>query len=108
MELIRFDSAKAAPLPGGANATYVPIHSGDRMTAMILQLDKKGDTGKREVGTDIVLTVISGEGRLRSGGEIADLQPGDVCVLPGGILHHIWTTDSRLQAVMITLGSSGV
>ena len=107
MELIRFDPAKAAPLPGGANTTYVPVRSGERMTAMILQLDKKGDTGKREVGTDVVLTVISGEGRLRSGGEIADLHPGDVCVLPGGLLHHIWTADSRLQAVMITLGASG-
>jgi mannose-6-phosphate isomerase-like protein (cupin superfamily) len=108
MELIRFDPAQAAPLPGGANATYVPVRSGERMTAMILQLDRKGDTGKREVGTDVVLTVVSGEGRLRSGGEIADLKPGDVCVLPGGILHHIWTADSRLQVVMIALGPGGV
>lgn len=108
MELVRFDPGKAAPLPGGANATYVPVRSGERMTAMLLQLDRKGDTGKREVGTDVVLVVISGEARLRSGGEIVDLKPGDVCVLPGGLLHHIWTADSRLEAVMVALGGGGV
>lgn len=101
MELIRFDPAHTSPLEGGTNAAYIPVKKDNRMIGMVLQLEKKGDTGKRSVSSDVMLVVLSGEGRLRSGGEIADLRPGDVCVLPGGILHQMWTADSRLQAVMI-------
>jgi mannose-6-phosphate isomerase-like protein (cupin superfamily) len=105
MQLIRYDPGAAAPLEGGANVMYVPIRSGDRMTAMLLQLDRKGDTGKREVAADVMMVVISGEGKVRSGSEIADVQTGDVLVLPGGLMHHIWTADSRLQAVLATMPS---
>jgi quercetin dioxygenase-like cupin family protein len=105
MELVRYDAANTAPLDGGSNAVYLPIQKGERLIGMMVQLERKGDTGKREVGNDVILVVLSGEGRLRSGGEIADLRPGDVCVLPGGLLHQIWTADSRLQAVMVTVGA---
>ncbi len=107
MDFIRYDPAQAVPLEGGYNAFYVPVRRGDRLTAMVLMLGRKGDTGKREVGADVMLVVIAGEGRLRSGGEIADLRPGDVAVLPGGLMHHIWTQDSQLQAVLLTLPSTG-
>ncbi len=106
MEFIRFDPSQAQPLEGGVNAMFVPVRRGDRLAAMILTLGKKGDTGKREVGADIMLVTIAGEGRLRSGGEIADLRPGDVALLPGGLLHHIWTQDSQLQVVLLTLPSA--
>ncbi len=105
MEFVRFDPVQASPLPGGANAVFMPVKKDDRLLGMIIQLDKKGDTGKREVGNDVVLTVISGEARMRSGGEIADLRAGDVCVLPGGILHQIWTADSRVLVVMMEPGT---
>jgi len=104
MEFVRFDAAKATALPGGANAVFMPAQRGDTMVAMIVQLDKKGDTGKREVPSDVLITVISGEGRIRSGGEIADLKTGDVAILPGGMLHEIWTADSRIQLVMLEIG----
>ncbi len=105
MEFVRFDPAKASPLPGGANAVFTPVQKDDRMVGMIVQLDKRGDTGKREVRNDVLLTVVSGEARMRSGGEIADLKAGDVAVLPGGILHQIWTADSRIQLVMMEIGA---
>ena len=105
MELVRFDPAAATPLEGGANAIYQPVKKGDRLIGMVIQLDRKGDTGKREVGSDVMLLVQSGEGRIRSGSEIADLRPGDVCVLPGGIRHQIWTADSKIQIVMVTVGA---
>lgn len=105
MELIRFDPASAVPLEGGANAVYHPVQKGNRLIGMVVQLERKGDTGKREVGNDVMLIVLSGEGRIRSGGEIADLRPGDVCVLPGGIRHQLWTADSRMQVVMVTIGA---
>lgn len=105
MELVRFDTANAVPLEGGANAVYLPVQQGNRLIGMVVQLDRKGDTGKREVSNDVMLVVLSGEGRIRSGGEIADLRPGDVCVLPGGIRHQLWTADSRMQVVMITVGA---
>ncbi|GAB4479865.1 MAG: hypothetical protein Kow00124_25980 [Anaerolineae bacterium] len=104
MQLIRFDSASAQPLEGGVNVRFVPIKTGERMTGMLLHLDRKGDTGKREVPGDVMLVVIAGAGRLRSGGHIADLQPGDVCILPGGIMHHIWTSDTELRAVLMAVG----
>ena len=104
MEFVRYDAGKAAKLEGGTNAMYVPVSKGDKLLGMIVHLDRKGDTGKREVGNDVLLTVIAGEARIRSGGEIADLRPGDVCVLPGGMLHQIWTADSTLEAVMLTTG----
>ena len=105
MELVRFDPANAVPLEGGANAIYVPVQMNNRLVGMVIQLERKGDTGKREVANDVMLVVLSGEGRLRSGGEIADLRTGDVCILPGGIKHQIWTADSRIQAVMMPLGA---
>ncbi len=105
MELVRFDPANGVPLEGGANAIYVPVQKNNRLVGMVIQLDRKGDTGKREVPSDVMLVVLSGEARLRSGSEIADLRPGDVCILPGGIKHQIWTADSRLQAVMVPVGS---
>lgn len=103
MELIRFDPGAALPLENGTNATYVPVMSGDRLVAMLLRLDRRGDTGKREVGSDVMMVVISGEGKVRSGGTIADVQAGDVLILPGGLLHHIWTADSRLEAVLLSM-----
>jgi len=106
MEFVRFDAAKATALPGGANAVFMPVQKGDKMVGMIVQLEKKGDTGKREVPLDVLLTVTSGEARIRSGGEIADLKTGDVAVLPGGILHEIWTADSRIQLVMMEIGAT--
>lgn len=106
MDFIRYDPAQALPLEGGVSAYYVPVPRGDRLTAMLLMLDRKGDTGRREVAADMMLVMIAGEGRLRSGGEVADLRPGDVAILPGGLLHHIWTQDSPLQAVLLTLPSS--
>ena len=105
MELVRFDAAAAVPLEGGANAIYHPVQQGNRLIGMVIQLDRKGDTGKREVGNDVMLVVLSGEGRIRSGSEIADLRPGDVCVLPGGIRHQLWTADSKMQVVMVTVGA---
>ena len=78
------------------------------MVGMLLNLDRKGDTGKREVGNDIMLVVVSGEGRMRSGGEIADLKEGDICLLPGTIMHHIWTADSKMQCILMGLGSGEV
>jgi quercetin dioxygenase-like cupin family protein len=107
MDFIRYDPAKAVPLEGGAGAFAVPVRRGDRLTAMLLVLDKKGDTGKREVPADVMLVVIAGEGRVRSGGEIAELRPGDVAILPGGMQHHIWTQDTQLEAVLITLPAAG-
>lgn len=107
MDFIRYDPSKAVPLEGGAGAFYVPVRRGDKLTAMLLMLDKKGDTGKREVAADVMLVVISGEGRVRSGGEIADLRPGDVAILTGGMMHHIWTQDTQLQAVLMTLPAAG-
>lgn len=104
MEFVRFDANKAAALPGGVNAVYMPVQKGQKMVGMIIQLEKKGDTGKREVPLDVLLAVVSGEGRIRSGGEIADLKSGDVAVLPGGILHEIWTADSRIQIIMMEMG----
>jgi mannose-6-phosphate isomerase-like protein (cupin superfamily) len=104
MEFVRFDASKATALPGGANAMYVPVQQGDKLVAMVINLDRKGDTGKREVGNDVLLTVIAGEARLRCGGEIVDLKVGDVAVLPGGTMHQIWTIDTTLQAVMLTMG----
>jgi quercetin dioxygenase-like cupin family protein len=104
MEFVRFEASHAQALPGGVNATFVPVNKGERLVGMIVNLERKGDTGKRDVGNDVILTVIAGEARMRSGGEIADLKPGDVCVLPGGILHQIWTADSRVQIVMTEMG----
>jgi len=103
MEFVRYDPQQARPLPGGVRATYMPVRSGDRLTAMLLHLTRDGDTGKREVPGDVLLVVISGEGRVRSGGQIAEVRPGDVCLLTGGIVHEIWTVDSELRAVLTTV-----
>jgi quercetin dioxygenase-like cupin family protein len=107
MEFTRYDPSKARPLDGGVNAFFVPVPRGDKLAAMLLMLDKKADTGKREIPNDTMLVVIAGEGRLRSGGEVADLKPGDVAILPGGLQNHIWTVDSPLQAILVTMPGSG-
>ena len=108
MQLVRFDPDKAIAIEGGDKAHYVPIQSGERLTAMLLKLGRKGDTGKRELQADVMLVVISGEGKVRSGGEIADMKAGDVAVLTGGLMHHIWTADSEMEAIMSVLGTSSV
>ena len=104
MQLVRFKAEDAQPLAGGDRVTYVPVQTGGRLTAMLLHLERDGDTGKRELDTDALLIVIAGQGRVRSGGQIADIEPGDVCVLTGGMLHHIWTNDSELRAVLMAVG----
>lgn len=101
MEFMRFDPDQAAPLEGGSNVTFMPLRRDDHIVAMLLSFGRKGDTGKREVAADVLVVVISGEGRLRSGGQIADLKAGDVALLPGGILHHLWTSDSQMTLVMM-------
>lgn len=103
MDLIRYSDSQAQPLPDAANARFMPVMSGDKMVGMHLHLDVRGDTGKREVPGDMLMVVISGEAKVRSGGSIADVKPGDVLRLPGTIQYHIWTADTRLEAVLITL-----
>jgi quercetin dioxygenase-like cupin family protein len=107
MDFYRYEPSKALPLEGGVNAFFVPVQQGGKLAAMILLLDRKGDTGKREMSTDSMLVVIAGEGRLRSGGEVADLKPGDVAILPGGMQNHIWTIDTQLQAILMTMPARG-
>lgn len=103
MELFRYDPEKAQPLPDSVGTYFVPVKTGDRMTAMLLVLDKKGDTGKRELPNDVLISVIAGEGHLRAGNHYADVQPGDVYIIPAGSRHQIWTAKSQLQVVMLTL-----
>jgi len=106
MDFFRYDPSTALPLEGGVNAFFVPVKRGDKLAAMLLLLDRKGDAGKREVSNDMMLIVIAGEGRVRSGGEVADLKPGDVAILLGGLQNHIWTIDTQLQAVLMTMPSA--
>jgi quercetin dioxygenase-like cupin family protein len=108
MDLIQYDPASGTPLTGGTNVRVVPVQREGRTAAAILTFDRKGDTGKREIPIDSLLIVISGEGRVRSGGQIADIKAGDVVVLPGGILHHIWTSDSTLSVALVSLGGGAI
>lgn len=103
MEFIRYDEEQAQPLVDGENATFVPLRYGVHTTAMIVNLGRRGDTGKRESPQDILLTVVSGEGKVRSGGSIAEIRAGDILLLPAGILHHIWTHDSTLRIVLLSI-----
>ncbi len=103
MEFIRFDESQAQPLQDGENATFVALRYSEHTNAMIVDLGRKGDTGKRESPQDILMTVVSGEGKVRSGGGIAEIKSGDMLLLPGGILHHIWTHDSTLRIVLLSL-----
>lgn len=103
MEFIRFDQSQAQPLADGQNASFVPLRYGEHTTAMVVDLGPKGDTGKRESPLDILMTVVSGEGKVRSGGSIAEIKSGDILLLPGGILHHIWTHDSNLRIVLLSI-----
>mgnify|MGYP005859271235 CR=1 FL=1 len=103
MELIQHDPASGTPLAEGKNVTVVPVQREGRTAAALFYFDRNGDTGKRELGVDSLLIVISGEGRVRSGGQIADVKTGDMVILPGGILHHIWTVDSAMSVALITL-----
>jgi len=103
MEFYRFDAAAAQPLEGGTNAVYVPVRVAGNLRAMLVMLDRRGDTGKREAPADMLINVVSGEGRCRSGGLIADLRAGDVAVIPAGALNQIWTTDTSMQLVLLSL-----
>jgi mannose-6-phosphate isomerase-like protein (cupin superfamily) len=103
MDFVRYDPATAQPLPGGTNATYAPVRKNDKLAAMVVNLDRRGDTGKREMPVDTILIAVSGEGRCRSGGAIADLKAGDIAILTGGMIHQIWTADSTLRVVLMDL-----
>lgn len=104
MEHYQFESEQAQPLPGGSGVAYIPINHGDRLAAMQLAFDKRGETGMREVGVDLLLVVVSGEGNVRSGVQAADLHPGDSVILPEGVPHNIWTSSGPMRAVLILIG----
>ena len=104
MEFVRYDPSQSEPLAGGSNAYFVPLRYGEHTTAMIVDLGRRGDTGKREAPNDLLMTVVEGEGKVRSGGTIAELRSGDIILLPGGILHHIWTHDSTMRVVLLSVG----
>nr|MBN1229668.1 hypothetical protein [Anaerolineae bacterium] len=105
MQFYRFNPEEALPLENGTRATYIPIRHDGRMVAMQIQLDRRGDTGKREFNLDLMLSVVEGEGFVRSGGSVAEIRAGDVCILPDGLLHNIWTTDSMMRVVITLMGS---
>ena len=106
MEFIRYNPALAEPLPGSKGVNYIAVRAGGRMAAMLLRFDARGDTGKRAVGTDIILSVVSGSGTVRSGSTVADVKVGDVLILPGGGLqHHIWTNADRFEVILLTVPS---
>src|SRR5574341_863408 len=81
---------------------FIPVMEDDRLVAMMLRLDPKGDTGKRQVAMNVMLVVTVGEGNVRSGGTIAEVHAGDVVVLPGGLMHHIWTGPTGMDCILVT------
>ncbi|NDJ54319.1 MAG: cupin domain-containing protein [Chloroflexi bacterium] len=106
MELTRFEQDELQPLEGGANAFYIPVRSGNRTAAMMIFLDKRGDTGKREIPQETMLTVIEGEATVRAGGDVADVKPGDVLIIPAQRQHQIWTVNSQLKAILQSIYKS--
>jgi quercetin dioxygenase-like cupin family protein len=103
MDFFRYDPTLAQPLPESVNTFFIPVRRNDKLAAMVLMLDRKADTGKREVSTDLMLVVVAGTGTLRSGSDVAELQPGDVAILPGRIMYHLWTQDTQLQVLLLNL-----
>ena len=103
MKFFRIDEDALEPLPDGVRASYLSAEFEDRLQVMVVDLDRKGDTGKRRLDNDVLLIVIHGAGQVRSGVSVAEVRAGDVILIEAGEEHTIWTSDDSMRIVLQSL-----
>lgn len=103
MNLARFDPDRAQPLEGGKKATASPALEGAGVAMRVIELGKRGETGRRESPHPVILVVVSGEGQVRVSGEIADIKPGDTIAVPSNVMYWAWTTGDSMTLALIEL-----
>lgn len=101
MDLARFDPSQAQPFEGGDRALSSPAVEGTGTTLRILQLDQRGETGRREAPYPVALVIVNGEGQLRVGGQIAEVKAGDAVAVPPNMTYWAWTTSSPMTLALI-------
>ena len=62
-----------------------------------LNLDPNGSTPHHSHDWEHEVYVLSGSGKLVSESESYDLEPGMVCFVPGGDVHHFETSDDSMS-----------
>ena len=103
MKFFRIDDESLEPLPGGLRATYSTVQFEGHTHVMIVDLERKGDSGKRRLGVDVLLTVASGSGQVRSGPSVAEVRAGDVIKIDADEEHAIWTSDESMRVILQSL-----
>lgn len=103
MEFFRWDDELAQPLEGGLRATYLPVRIDDRNRATVIDLGRNGDTRRRQVEVNVLVTVISGSGELRCGPNVTEIRAGDVIFIEAGNDHAMWTSDSPMRLIVQAL-----
>jgi len=103
MKFFRIDQDALEPLPGGVHAAYQSVEFEDRLQVMVVDLERKGDTGKRRLDDDVLLIVIHGSGQVRSGVSVAEVRAGDVILIEAGEEHTIWTSDDSMRIILQSL-----
>ena len=103
MEFFRWDDDLAQPLEGSLRVTYLPVRIDDRNRATVINLGPNGDTRRRQVEVNVLLTVVSGSGELRCGPNVSEIRAGDVIFIEAGDDHAIWTSDSPMRIIVQAL-----
>jgi quercetin dioxygenase-like cupin family protein len=101
MDLARYDPASAQPFEGGSRALSSSAVETAGMTLRILQLEGRGETGRRQAPYPVALVVVAGEGQLRVGGEIAEVRAGDAVVVPPNTTYWAWTTGGPMTLALM-------
>ena len=107
MNLARFDPARATPFEGGDRAQSSSGVENNGAAARILQLERRGETGRREAPYPVVVVIVAGEGQVRVGGEIADVAAGDAVVVPPNTMYRVWTTSGPMTVALIECKQPG-
>ncbi len=101
MNLARFDPAEAQPFEGGERALSSAPIEGAGVTLRVLQLEQRGETGRRQAPYPVALVVVAGEGQLRVGGEIAEVKAGDAIAVPANTTYWAWTTSGPMTVALL-------
>ena len=103
MKLFRIDEKAFEPLPGGAGATYLTVDFEGDTYVMVVDLERRGETGKRQLGVNVLLAVVSGSGQVRSGPSVAEVRAGDVILIDADEEHTIWTSGEPMRVILQSL-----
>ncbi len=91
------------PLPG-TSRRLLPLARSSTAAVFVLRLAPGTLAPHRHPHADELVQVVSGHGRMQLGGETREVGPGDLVVIPRGVVHAVEVTEDLIALRVMSPG----